>query len=373
MNINKNLTKYNLSKWVDGTVVTRRPSDIKYIVIHYVGALGDAKGNAEYYASRYLGASAHYYVGFTGDVWQSVDDLNISWHAGVDWSNGTAPYWGKCTLDNSIGIEMCVRKKSTTTMNSTDRDWYFEDATVKSAIELTKMLMKKYNVPASRVIRHYDVCGKICPNPYVYNNTKHTWNAFKKAISKNTASYVANKVLYRIRKTWSDAKSQIGAYKNINNAKEDLKDGYGIYDEKGNIVYAKAKANCDQYMYKQDYTWAYWCNIEKGATVEILHDDGCGMCKIRYNGHIGYTYNFKLDRDGMSKCLRYKVIKTTYAYTESNDTKKKRINPTRVLKGRILAKEGTTGVLYSVGHTWARIKINGKTRWVLKNRIKTIK
>lgn len=25
---------------------------------------------------------------------------------------------------------------------------------------------------------HYDVTGKICPNPYVYNHTAHTWDQF---------------------------------------------------------------------------------------------------------------------------------------------------------------------------------------------------
>ena len=52
-------------------------------------------------------------------------------------------------------------------MGATDKDWYFEDATVEAAAELTRYLMNKYGVPASHVIRHYDVTGKICPNPYV--------------------------------------------------------------------------------------------------------------------------------------------------------------------------------------------------------------
>ena len=38
-------------------------------------------------------------------------------------------------------------------------------------------------VPASHVIRHYDVTGKICPNPYVYNTSAHTWDEFKRKIS----------------------------------------------------------------------------------------------------------------------------------------------------------------------------------------------
>lgn len=42
--------------------------------------------------------------------------------------------------------------------------------------------MEKYQIQADHVIRHYDVTGKICPNPFVYNHTGHTWDAFKEAI-----------------------------------------------------------------------------------------------------------------------------------------------------------------------------------------------
>ena len=78
-------------------------------------------------------------------------------------------------------MELCVRNKGSQAADS--RDWYFEEATVTAAIELTRKLMEKYGVPAERVIRHYDVTGKICPNPYVYNHTAHTWEAFKAALT----------------------------------------------------------------------------------------------------------------------------------------------------------------------------------------------
>jgi N-acetylmuramoyl-L-alanine amidase CwlA len=32
--------------------------------------------------------------------------------------------------------------------------------------------MKKYNIPASNVIRHYDVSGKICPGVLGWNNAQ---------------------------------------------------------------------------------------------------------------------------------------------------------------------------------------------------------
>lgn len=53
-------------------------------MIHYVGALGGAEDNCRYYASRYVGASAHYFVGHDGEIWQSVEEKDIaSWYSFV--------------------------------------------------------------------------------------------------------------------------------------------------------------------------------------------------------------------------------------------------------------------------------------------------
>lgn len=167
MQINKLLTPYNYNPG--------QLSRIKYIVIHYVGATGGAEANCKYYASQRIGASAHYYVDFDGSVWQSVEDKDIAWHCGAK-----AYKHPECRNSNSIGIELCVRNKGS--QADTSRDWYFEDATVEAAIALTKELMAKYGVTADHVIRHYDVTGKICPNPFVYNHTDHTWEEFKAAL-----------------------------------------------------------------------------------------------------------------------------------------------------------------------------------------------
>ncbi len=168
MEIHKLLTPYNHNQ---GNI-----NRIKYIVIHYVGATGGAEANCKYYAGGNRGASAHYFVGFDGEIWQSVEDKDIAWHCGAKTYKHP-----ECRNANSIGIELCVRNKGS--QADTSRDWCFEDATVDAAIELTRYLMQKYNIDADHVIRHYDVTGKICPNPYVYNEGKHTWKAFKAAIT----------------------------------------------------------------------------------------------------------------------------------------------------------------------------------------------
>lgn len=51
--------------------------------------------------------------------------------------------------------------------------------------------------------------------------------------------------LYRVRKTWDDSKSQIGAFKDLNNAKEladsRADEGYKVFDDNGKVVYTPSK------------------------------------------------------------------------------------------------------------------------------------
>lgn len=168
MKIEKIISKYNFNP---GTA-----DRIKYIVIHYTGSIGSAESNAKYFANANRNASAHYFVGYKGEIFQSVEDKNIAWHC------GSKNYkHADCRNANSIGIEMCT--KTTGSTRVADENWFFEDATVESAVELTKELMKKYSIPKENILRHYDVTGKTCPAPYVFNSGKHTWDQFLKKIS----------------------------------------------------------------------------------------------------------------------------------------------------------------------------------------------
>ena len=97
--IEKLLTPYNFTN-------KDNAGRIKYIVIHYVGALGGAEANCKYYASKYLGASAHYFVGFNGEVWQSVEDEDIAWHCGA-----SSYKHAECRNSNSIGIDVCPQQR----------------------------------------------------------------------------------------------------------------------------------------------------------------------------------------------------------------------------------------------------------------------
>lgn len=135
----------------------------KYIVIHYTANDGDtALNNCKYFYRTYRGASAHYFVD-EKSIWQCVEDKDIAW------SVGASRYKNDCRNSNSINIELCSYK---------DKGIYFiKQKTAELAAELVATLMKKYNIPLSHVIRHYDVTGKNCPAPYV--ERKSEWTEFK--------------------------------------------------------------------------------------------------------------------------------------------------------------------------------------------------
>lgn len=177
----KNLTTVNYTKGNDGR---------KYIVIHYTGNSTDlASSNANYFKSINRGASAHYFVDKTS-VYQAVDDNDTAWAVGVNY--GSNNLFGKCTNKNSISIEMCSNNGK------------IANATFKNTIELTKKLMKKYNIPASRVIRHYDCCSKLCPGWTGWvGNDQSIWKKFKTQIKtdNNEESNIGEFTPYNVKVT----------------------------------------------------------------------------------------------------------------------------------------------------------------------------
>lgn len=69
----------------------------------------------------------------------------------------------------------------------------------------------------------------------------NTWGALERALApKSVQQQIQTEHMYRVRKSWDDAKSQLSANKNLSGAKEvaDKNTGYKVFDEKGNCVYA---------------------------------------------------------------------------------------------------------------------------------------
>lgn len=149
---------------------SKRKLDIKYIVIHYTSNNGDtALNNVTYFARETLQnpASANYFVD-EKEIWISVPDDFIAYHCG-----GKTYKHKICRNSNSLGIEICMN----------DKKGNIRYDSIKNAIELTKILMKKYNIPISNVLRHYDITGKNCPAPMVEN--PKLWQEFLNSLTQN--------------------------------------------------------------------------------------------------------------------------------------------------------------------------------------------
>ena len=156
MTFEKKQIKYNRVK---------RTGKISYIVIHDTG--NKAKGaNADAHFNYFNGgnrsASADFFVD-SGKVLQ-INDYNAyaTWHVG----DGKGKYG--ITNQNSVGIEICV-----------NADGNYEEA-VNKAVNLTKFLMQKLNVPIERVVRHFDASRKNCPA----SMTEADWKAFKNKLKE---------------------------------------------------------------------------------------------------------------------------------------------------------------------------------------------
>ena len=153
-----------------------RTQSVRYIVMHYTANNGDtARNNCDYYHRvGGLQASAHYFVDEHGAM-QSVREGDTAWHCGA------RAYWHpECRNANSIGIEMCSRKRA-------DGSYYIKPETVANAAALAREIMQRYGIDTDHVLRHYDVTGKRCPMPWVDDPAQ--WTAFKDMLTpKNTTT-----------------------------------------------------------------------------------------------------------------------------------------------------------------------------------------
>lgn len=254
-----NIDIVKCSAFANTTGLTNR--NIAYIVIHYTAGstsrTGTAKNVAGDFANPSRGASADFIVDDSTIVQYNPDIKNrYCWHCGDNknpYSMG-GKFYGKCGNANSIGIEICCTNpcwKDTEPANT--KAWSFTDSVINKAVELTKYLMQTYNISAERVIRHYDVSGKLCPGIIGWNEDSGNvteWKHFQKRISGGTTPKTDDKTdtqkkqIYRVRKTATDAKTQIGAFTVLDNAKKlaDKNIGYKVFDVSANVVYTPKSA-----------------------------------------------------------------------------------------------------------------------------------
>ena len=129
--------------------------NVKAIVIHYTGISKDTAVNeCTYFAhGNTRQAGAHIFVDQNGGICKSVPLHRPAWSVGIFFTKagGGAKYWGELNNYNTVSIEMC------------------DCATKDPSKEMIKALKKaikyirKYCKNATKLVRHFDICGKQCP------------------------------------------------------------------------------------------------------------------------------------------------------------------------------------------------------------------
>lgn len=148
------------------------------LVLHYTAL--DLETSLKVLTDPKREVSAHYLIPETDidgqrKIFQLVQDKERAWHAGVsNWKNRSG------LNDTSIGIEIV-------NLGYTDKDgkrtWYpFTDYQIESVIEISKIIIERYQIQATNIIGHSDIAprrkldpGPLFPWKKLYKNGIGAW------------------------------------------------------------------------------------------------------------------------------------------------------------------------------------------------------
>lgn len=150
----------------------RNTANIQYVVMHYTGNDGDSdEANGNYFKGANRQASAHYFVD-DDSVTCSVPDDYVAWSVGGAkwddcWTTGGGSLYGIAKNSNSISIEICD--------TIPDGRVYPSDATINNAADFAAQKLVEYGLGTDKLIRHFDVNGKHCPDYACITEQGNLW------------------------------------------------------------------------------------------------------------------------------------------------------------------------------------------------------
>lgn len=185
-------------------------------------------------------ASCNYGIGKDGRVCLVVDECNRSWCSSSN-ANDQRAITIECASDMShpyamtnavyqkliaLCVDICKRYGKTKLL------WFGDK---------TKSL--NYNPKSNEMVitvhRWFD--NKSCPGDWLYSRLGDVASQVTAQLggSGSSGGTAASGQMYRVRKSWSDAKSQKGAFTVLSNAKScaDQNPGYTVFDNSGKAVY----------------------------------------------------------------------------------------------------------------------------------------
>lgn len=227
----------------------KRKYKITKITIHHMAGNLSVEGCGNVFATSARQASSNYGVGTDGRVGLYVDEKNRAWTS----SNADNDH-------RAVTIEVAN--------DGGGPNWHVSDKALQTTIDLCVDICKRNGIErlnftgdkSGNLTMHKYFTNTACPGPYLASKFPYIAAEVNKRLGVKDPEKVEtpkvevetpkaeNKVvykdkLYRIRKSWGDSKSQIGAYKTLSWAKNvaDKNPGYKVYNSSGEAVYPKPK------------------------------------------------------------------------------------------------------------------------------------
>ena len=196
-----------------------RDRKISKITIHHMAGNLTVETCGNIFASSAREASANYGIGSDGRVGLYVEEKNRS--------------WASANRENDM-IAVTIEVAN----DGGAPDWHVSDVAIAKLIDLCVDICKRNGIKKlnytgdtrGNVTRHNMFVPTSCPGPYLQSK-------FPYIVSEVNKRLCASEEIYRVRKSWSDAKSQVGAYKNLENAKKACPNGYYVFNSAGKVIY----------------------------------------------------------------------------------------------------------------------------------------
>ena len=281
----------------------QRTHAIDIITPHCVVGQASVQSLGQVFLPTARHASSNYGVGYDGKIGMYVEEKNRSWCSSSSAndnravtievaSDNTSPYAFKPAAYQGLidlCVDICKRNGKKKLLWLVDKD-----KTLAYTPKADEMLLT--------VHRWY--ANKSCPGDWMYSRMGDLAEKVTtilnngEVVTPPVIDPTPTKELYRVRKAWNDEKSQIGTYNILENAKKevDKRKGYYVFDSKGNIVYPTNTTTTTptQELYRVRKSWdnaksqigAY--KILANAKKEVDKRQGQGYYVFDSNGKVVY-------------------------------------------------------------------------------------
>lgn len=253
----------------------RRNQPITKIAIHHTAGAVSAATIGQIFKPTSRQASCNYGIGNDNKIVLCVDESNRSWCTSSSWCDNRA-----------ITIEVAN--------SSNGGNWPVSDRVLATLIDLVTDICRRngikncsYTGGKDGVLQKHEwYANTNCPGPYLGSKFTYIASEVNKRLhgGSTSPSVTQSSSLYRVRKSWSDAKSQKGAFRNFENAKKcaNANSGYSVYDANGRSVYPVTSSQSK--------------SIDTLAREVIAGNWGNGQDRVNRLTSAGYNYDAVQDR-----------------------------------------------------------------------------